>query len=76
MDKTMKTILVTGGNGQLGSELLAISKNSPHTFIFTDYLELDITKEKTITTFFENHTIDYVINFANKNNFKKHKKTT
>lgn len=64
MDKTMKTILVTGGNGQLGSELLAISKNSPHTFIFTDYLELDITKEKTITTFFENHTIDYVINCA------------
>ena len=60
----MKTILVTGGNGQLGSELAEISNSSPYTFIFTDYLELDITDAHATTSFFQENSIDYVINCA------------
>lgn len=40
----MKKILITGGNGQLGSELRLLSKGySQFEWIFTDYQELDLT---------------------------------
>ena len=39
----MKKILITGGNGQLGSELRVLSKKySQFEWIFTDYIELDL----------------------------------
>jgi dTDP-4-dehydrorhamnose reductase len=39
----MKKILITGGNGQLGSELRLLSKkHSQFEWVFTDYQELDL----------------------------------
>ena len=41
--KEMKKILVTGANGQLGSELRQIAVNkSQYEWVFTDYQELDL----------------------------------
>ncbi|MFW5851827.1 MAG: dTDP-4-dehydrorhamnose reductase [Bacteroidota bacterium] len=61
----MKTILVTGANGQLGSELQEIAGNNSYfSFIFTDYKELDITNTLAVEQFFSSHSIDYVINCA------------
>ena len=40
----MNNILVTGGNGQLGSELREIAPNyQDYNFLFTDVKDLDIT---------------------------------
>ena len=48
-----KKILITGSNGQLGSEIRKLSEHSPHEFLFTDVAELDITDcyavEKLVT---------------------------
>lgn len=38
----MKKILVTGANGQLGSELRVLSKDSNFEWVFTDYQEVDL----------------------------------
>jgi dTDP-4-dehydrorhamnose reductase len=58
-------ILVTGANGQLGSELHKISGNYPdYRFFFTDVAELDITNPAAVNSFFENNTIKTVINCA------------
>jgi dTDP-4-dehydrorhamnose reductase len=39
----MKKILITGGNGQLGSELNVLSKTHPqYEWVFTDWQELDL----------------------------------
>ena len=41
----MNNILVTGGNGQLGSELRKIAPNyQDYNFLFTDVSDLDITE--------------------------------
>ncbi len=60
----MKTILVTGGNGQLGQELKRLSDNHAASFIFTDTAELDITDRAAVTAFFDAHQIDVCINCA------------
>ena len=58
-------ILVTGSNGQLGSELKAISGwYSDHSFLFTDVDELDITNSRRLLEFFKENEIDAVINCA------------
>ena len=58
-------ILVTGSNGQLGSELKIISKGYfDHSFLFTDVDELDITDSQKLLEFFEKNEIDAVINCA------------
>lgn len=58
-------ILVTGSNGQLGSELREIaSKYKDHQFLFTDIGELDITSAEAIALFFKGTKIDCVINCA------------
>lgn len=58
-------ILVTGANGQLGKTFKAIqNKYKNHEFIFTDRELLDITKRKEVSTFFEQHSIDFVLNCA------------
>lgn len=56
------TILVTGGNGQLGCALRLASAESRHRYIFTDIDELDITSAKAIDEFFSKEKIDIVIN--------------
>ncbi len=57
-------ILVTGSNGQLGSELQSISDQVKHEFIFTDIEELNICDENEITSFFEHMPVNMVINCA------------
>ncbi|MBU0720072.1 dTDP-4-dehydrorhamnose reductase [bacterium] len=60
----MNNILVTGSNGQLGSEIKELSSEYPYKFFFTDRDELDITDEKAIESFTENNNIDIIINCA------------
>ena len=58
------TILVTGGNGQLGTALRLAAAKSHHRYLFTDIAELDITSAESIEAFFERETIDVVVNCA------------
>lgn len=60
----MKNILITGANGQLGMSIRKISKDYDFNFIFTDYMELDITDNKVIEDFFTQNDISIVINTA------------
>jgi dTDP-4-dehydrorhamnose reductase len=61
----MKTILVTGSNGQLGWELQQIAPQfSQYKFLFTDRATLDITNESSIETLFTANVIDACINCA------------
>jgi len=58
-------ILVTGSNGQLGNEIKVISENyAGFNFIFTDIQELDLTSSTKVETFFNQHSIDLIINCA------------
>lgn len=58
-------ILVTGAYGQLGNEIKVLSKKyTPHTFIFVDVNELDITDAKAVNSFFLQHSITACINCA------------
>jgi len=61
----MNNILVTGGNGQLGSELKELSpKFTEYSFFFTDRSKLDITKHAMVDAFITKNEIDTVINCA------------
>ena len=51
-----KKILVTGANGQLGSEINEIHKNYPeYDFIFCNKNDLDISNESQVNNFFTNN---------------------
>ena len=57
--------LVTGGNGQLGSELREIAPNYPdYSFLFTDVSDLDITDHKAVNDFIKINNINVIINCA------------
>ena len=58
------TILVTGGNGQLGSALRWASAKSSHRYIFTDIAELDITSTEAVDEFVQKNGIEIVVNCA------------
>jgi dTDP-4-dehydrorhamnose reductase len=58
-------ILVTGANGQLGSELKTLSANYPRfVFDFTDLAELDITDKTACANYLRTCSPDAVINCA------------
>lgn len=58
-------ILVTGANGQLGSELRELSSDrKTDQFTFVDIDEMDLCFDKSIVDFFEDKTFDFVINCA------------
>jgi len=58
-------ILVTGSNGQLGSEIRAMASVMPRfNFLFHDVDTLDITDLKSLTAFFEKHRPNYIVNCA------------
>lgn len=58
-------ILVTGGNGQLGSELQDLArKYQKDTFYFTDRDTLDITDHQKVLNFIEQKEIQVIINCA------------
>jgi len=61
----MTKILVTGANGQLGSELQKIqSEFSNFEFVFTDSKFLDITHKASIESVFAKDKFNFVINCA------------
>lgn len=63
---TPKNILVTGGNGQLGSELKRATKSHENNlrFFFTDVDTLDITNAESVDAFVKDNAINYIINCA------------
>lgn len=66
----MINILVTGANGQLGSELKNIHKKGivkfgkSVNFVFTDIDTLDISNPIFLKKFFQDHSFDFIINCA------------
>jgi dTDP-4-dehydrorhamnose reductase len=61
----MKKILVTGANGQLGSEIKVLAVNySNFDFVFTDIAEFPLDKEEEIIANFNTIQPDVVINCA------------
>jgi dTDP-4-dehydrorhamnose reductase len=62
---TIKNILVTGGKGQLGSELDKLYTQYPEfNFISTDIDTLDLTKKEDVSKFIEDNQVDCIINCA------------
>lgn len=58
-------IIVTGANGQLGSEIkLLAERYAAHQFIFTDFEELDVASQEALSDFFAKEKPDVVINCA------------
>lgn len=58
-------ILITGKNGQLGSEIQHLAANyTSFNFIYTDVIELDITEAELVDHFFKDNAIHMVINCA------------
>lgn len=61
----MKKIVITGANGQLGSEIRMASASLPgFTFIYTDYDTLDITDESALESFLEREKPGFLVNCA------------
>lgn len=58
-------ILVTGGNGQVGSELkIRAAEFSNFNFLFIDKEDIDLTDSKALHHFLSTQSIDYIINCA------------
>lgn len=61
----MKKILITGGNGQLGSELKVLSKvYNQFEWVFTDYQELDLCDLENLETSITKINPQIIINCA------------
>ena len=61
---TTYNILVTGSNGQLGSEIKSISSDYSYNFFFTDRNNIDITSKDSIKEFCKTNNINVIINCA------------
>lgn len=58
-------ILITGSNGQLGSEIRVLAPDFPeHDFFFADARELDISDKTKVEDFVIKHKIESIINCA------------
>jgi dTDP-4-dehydrorhamnose reductase len=61
----MNNILITGANGQLGSELREIAPMYPeYNFLFTDVKDLDIINHSSVNEFIKINKINVIINCA------------
>ena len=68
----MKTILVTGANGQLGNEMRIIARESQDRYIFTDVnqiegvgtIHLDITNLEAVRKMVADNGVDVIVNCA------------
>ena len=68
----MMNILVTGANGQLGTELRNISAGAPDRYIFTDVTSLpgvdtvylDITNRDAVRLICDSEQVDVIVNCA------------
>ena len=59
-----KRVLVTGANGQLGSEMRRLGAASPNEYIFTDVAELDITDGAAVSRFVKENNVNVIVNCA------------
>ena len=57
-------VLVTGSNGQLGSEIKELSSNYNYNFFFTTRDDIDITSKESIKEFCQTNSINVIINCA------------
>ncbi|MDR2389819.1 MAG: dTDP-4-dehydrorhamnose reductase [Tannerellaceae bacterium] len=61
----MKTILVTGANGQLGRSLeSSISTPEKNNFLFSDVDTLDICNKASVEAFVRTNNVGYIVNCA------------
>ena len=75
----MKTILVTGANGQLGNEIRIVAQSSSDSYIFTDINHidgvettyLDITDLKAVRKIVTEHQVNAIVNCAAYTNVDK-----
>lgn len=67
----MKTILVTGANGQLGNCMRNAASNSTDRYIFTDVAELDITDADAVKRMVTDNNVDVIVNCAAYTNVDK-----
>ena len=70
-DDTLKNILVTGANGQLGTSLALMANGEDARFFFTDVDTLDITDYRAVSRYMKANHIDIVINCAAYTNVDK-----
>ena len=69
--ESLKNILVTGANGQLGTSLVLMANSGDANFFFTDVDTLDITDYKAVRNYMKDNHIDIVINCAAYTNVDK-----
>ena len=63
MKEHIPTILITGKNGQLGSELLGIQMSYPsYRFVFLDRSDLDLASLEGLSGLFEQYNPAFFIN--------------
>ena len=60
----MHKVLVTGSNGQLGSEIRLLAPSYSHQFLFTDVQELDITDKVALHDFLVKNEVNVILNCA------------
>ena len=61
----MKTILVTGANGQLGNSIrLKANQHPQYKFLFTDVDTLDITDAAAVKAMVKDNQVNYILNCA------------
>lgn len=65
-----KNVLITGANGQLGSEIRAVESRKSNYF-FTDVVELDITDKIAVENFVRKNKIQIIVNCAAYTNVDK-----
>ena len=64
LNSNIYNVLVTGSNGQLGSEIKELSKEYSYNFFFTDRSNIDITSKESIKEFCQTNSINVIINCA------------
>ncbi len=68
----MQSVLITGSNGQLGSEFRVLAdRYQQYNLIFTDVAELDITRIEKVNAFLSENPVDCIINCAAYTNVDK-----
>jgi len=60
----MNNVLVTGSNGQLGSEITSLASQYEYNFFFTDKSTLDIANDAEVKKFVDAKSINIIINCA------------
>ena len=64
LNSNIYNVLVTGSNGQLGSEIKELSSNYNYNFFFTTRDDIDITSKDSIKEFCQTNSISVIINCA------------